>query len=293
MKTRILEDLLTYLALALISIFLLFPIFWMASTSVKPEGSWVTIPPVWFPSNPTLYNYQYVLGSFGSAYFATTSGFSSLAFSLESLKPFFDSLILASVSSVAAVLLGVFAGYTISRHKTGGASMPFFILMFRMFPPITVIVPVLIMYSTLRLIDTYLGMMIAYTGFTLPFAVWFMKGFFDGIPREIDEAAITDGCSLFQAFWKAVLPLAKGGLIVTALFMFILDWSDFQIALLLTGGNIVTIPVSISERTALYGQLYGPMAAMGMIALVPVFIFGMLIQGYLVRGFTFGAFKGK
>jgi multiple sugar transport system permease protein len=92
--------------------------------------------------------------------------------------------------------------------------------------------------------------------------------------------------------FKAVLPLIRGGVAVTALFLFILNWSDFQIALLLTSGSIITIPVSLSERTALYGQLYGPMAAMGMIALLPVLIFGILIQKYLVRGFTLGAFKG-
>ena len=285
----------TYFFLLVFSVLAFFPIFWMAMTSIKPESEWVSVPVVWLPSPPTVYNFIYLLASFGGAFFSTTSGSSaveSLSFNPVALKPFGDSLFLASVSAVLAIILGIFAAYSMSRFKTGGASMPFFVLMFRMFPPVAVIVPIVITYATLHLLDTYYGMIIAYTGFTLPFAVWFIKGFFDAVPREIDEAARVDGCSLFQVLFKSVLPLIKGGVAVTALFLFILNWSDFQIALLLTSGSIVTIPVSLADRTALYGQLYGPMAAMGTIALIPVLIFGIAIQKYLVRGFTLGAFKG-
>jgi multiple sugar transport system permease protein len=283
-----------YACLLVTSLFCLFPIFWTLMTSIKPQSQWVSVPIVWIPSSPTVFNYVYLLSSFGGAYFTTLSSNApvQLGFSPEALKPFADSLFLSTVSAVAAIILGIFAAYSMSRYKTGGASMPFFVLMFRMFPPVAVIVPIVIMYSTFRLVDTYFGLIIAYTGFTLPFAVWFIKGFFDAVPREIDEAARVDGCKSSQVLFKAVLPLIKGGVAVTALFLFILNWSDFQIALLLTSGSIITIPVSLSERTALYGQLYGPMAAMGMIALVPVLIFGILIQKYLVRGFTLGAFKG-
>jgi multiple sugar transport system permease protein len=165
--------------LLVVSLFSLFPIFWTLMTSLKPESQWVSVPIVWIPSSPTFFNYVYLLSAFGGAYFSTLSSgsFVQLGFNPQSLKPFADSLFLSTVSAVAAIILGIFAAYSMSRYKTGGASMPFFVLMFRMFPPVAVIVPIVIMYSTLRLVDTYPGLIIAYTGFTLPFAVWFIMLF--------------------------------------------------------------------------------------------------------------------
>ncbi len=161
-----------------------------------------------------------------------------------------------------------------------------------MFPPIAIIIPVMIMWAALRMVDTWYGLVIIYGVVTFAFVVWLMKSFFDEVPRELDEAAIVDGASYWGAFFKVVLPLAKGGIAATALFVFILNWSDFLVALFLTNRNWVTIPVFLNRLvTAETGTQYGPKAALGVIALIPVLLFGIMIQKYLVRGLTFGAVK--
>ncbi len=170
-------------------------------------------------------------------------------------------------------------------------NLGFSILQLRMFPPIAILVPVVIMWSALRLSDTWYGLTLIYTVVTFPFVVWLMKSFFDEIPREVSEAAVVDGSSQWGVFLKVVLPLTKGGLASTALFVFILNWSDFLIALLITNRDWVTIPVFLQSVSSAASQLYGPQSALGVIALLPPVIFGLVIQRYLVRGLTFGAIK--
>ena len=175
--------------------------------------------------------------------------------------------------------------------KRNPDNLAFSILQLRMFPPVAVLVPVVIMWSALKMADTWYGLTLIYSVVTFPFAVWLMKSFFDEVPRELDEAAIVDGSSYWGAFFKVVFPLVKGGLASTALFIFILNWSDFIIALLLTNRDWVTIPVFLQGVSSAASQLYGPQSALGVIALLPPVIFGLMIQRYLVRGLTFGAIK--
>ncbi len=187
-----------------------------------------------------------------------------------------------------------FIGSGMERVYKGKAvgNLAFSILQLRMFPPIAIMIPVMIMWASLRMVDTAFGLVLIYGIVTFPFVVWLMKSFFDEVPRELDEAAIVDGASTWGAFFKVVLPLTKGGLAATALFVFILNWSDFMIALLLTNRDLTTIPVFLNKLvTADAGQQHGPKAALGVIAAVPVVIFGIMIQRYLVRGLTFGAIK--
>ena len=177
-------------------------------------------------------------------------------------------------------------------YKGAVGNLAFSILQLRMFPPIAIMIPVMIMWSTFRLVDTWYGLVLIYGIVTFPFVVWLMRSFFDEVPRELDEAAIVDGASTWGAFFKVVLPLAKGGLAATALFVFILNWSDFLIALLLTIRDWTTIPVFLNKLvTADAGAQHGPKAALGTIAAIPPVVFGIMIQRYLVRGLTFGAIK--
>lgn len=198
---------------------------------------------------------------------------------------------------VSFTLLGIIAdqliGWALARYYKGPAgSLAFSILQLRMFPPMAILIPVMIMWSTLRLVDTWYGLSIVYGVVTFPFVVWLMKSFFDEVPRELDEAAIVDGSSNWGAFFKVVLPLAKGGLASTALFVFILNWSDFLVALLLTSRNWPTIPVFLNKLVSSeIGAQHGPKAALGLLAVIPPVVFGLLIQRYLVRGLTFGAIK--
>ena len=161
-----------------------------------------------------------------------------------------------------------------------------------MFPPIAIIIPLLFMWVYLGLWDTAPGLIIIYAGVTFPFVVWLMRSFFQEVPREIGEAAIVDGCTHWGAFFKVVLPQAKGGLAATALFVFILNWSDFLIALVMTQDKMKTAPVYLqSLQGGSSGHEYGRQAALAMILILPPAVFGLAIQKYLVRGLTFGAIK--
>jgi len=185
-------------------------------------------------------------------------------------------------------LIARFIWQTFKRNPD---NLAFSILQLRMFPPIAVLVPIVIMWSALKLADTWYGLSLVYAVITFPFVVWLMKSFFDEIPREVSEAAIVDGSSQWAVFFKVVLPLVKGGLASTGLFVFILNWSDFLLALLLTNRDWTTIPVFLQSVSNAASQLYGPQSALGVMALLPPVIFGLMIQRYLVRGLTFGAIK--
>ena len=161
-----------------------------------------------------------------------------------------------------------------------------------MFPPVAIVIPLLFMWVEIGLWNTHLGLIIIYGAVTFTFVVWLMRSFFQEVPREIAEAAIVDGCTQWGAFFKAVLPQVKGGLAATALFVFILNWSDFLIAKVMTQDTGNTAPVYLqSLQGGASGNEYGLQAALAIILILPPAIFGLSIQRYLVRGLTFGAIK--
>ncbi len=275
---------LKYVLIVFVAVMFFFPIYWMGTMAFKPFPEWTAAGGkiYWFPERPTLDNFREI--------FVKRTDFKT-DISSTATGPIINSLIVSTLGTLMAMVLGILAGYGISRYKAGG-QLPFFLLQLRMFPPAAVLIPVMIMWAFLRMVDTWYGLTIIYGVVTLPFSTWLMKTFFDDIPSELDEAAIVDGCSSFGAFLKVVLPLTKGGIASTALFVFILNWSDFLIAFILTDRNWGTIPVYINKlQSATVGQLYGPKAALGLLAAIPPIVFGILIQKYLVRGLTFGAIK--
>lgn len=283
MEQKLYIKIIKYVLVIFLALLFFFPIYWVFTMAFKPYAEWTAAAGTiyWFPNNPTLDNFRSIF----------TKQLDMSAIAQTAIRPIINSLIVSVVGTAIAMIAGVLAAYGISRYKAGG-QLPFFLLQLRMFPPIAIIIPIMIMWAFLRMIDTWYGLVIIYGVVTLPFATWLMKTFFDDIPHELDEAAIVDGCSNVGAFFKVVLPLAKGGIASTALFVFILNWSDFMIALVLSDRKWTTIPVHISKlQSALVGQLYGPKAALGVIAAVPPIVFGILIQKYLVRGMTFGAIK--
>jgi multiple sugar transport system permease protein len=272
-----------YILIIFITLLFFFPIYWTVTMAFKPFAEWTSAAGkiYWIPENLTLENFKQI--------FAEHLDFSPIPQS--AVGPTINSLVVAILGTAFSMIIGVMAAYGISRYQAGG-KLPFFLLQLRMFPPIAVIIPIMIMWAFLRMVDTWYGLVIIYAVVTLPFSTWLMKTFFDDIPHELSEAAIVDGCSDFGAFFKVVLPLAKGGIASTALFVFILNWSDFLIAAILTDREWQTIPVHISKlQSALTGELYGPKAALAVVAAIPPVIFGIMIQKYLVRGLTFGAIK--
>ena len=270
-----------------------FPIFWLVSTSFKPFEEWANWPPIWITDAPTLQNYRIVFFPEAARDFATEqSGSLDYKVSSSAWKAFQDSAIISTIATLLSVCFGTLAAYSIVRFRTGGNNYPFQFLTVRMFPPIAVVVPMVVMFSILRLSDTYFGLILAYTAFTLPFSIWMIRSFIEDIPSELEGVAMIHGLSAFKAFLTVTLPLIKGGVLATALFIFILNWSEFLFALVLTSGGVVTVTVQVASYvSASSGKLYGVQAAMGTVSTLPVILFGYIIQRHLVRGLTFGAVK--
>jgi multiple sugar transport system permease protein len=261
------------------------PVAWMASMAFKPPEEWIPASGIvtFLPRDPTLSNFVYVFA--GKA--------PNMIVSLDRTVwwPLFASILTSAIGTLIAVICGTAAAYAVSREKIGG-NVGLSLLQLRIFPPLAVMIPVMIMWSFLRMIDTWWGLALIYGIVTLPFSFWLMKAYFDELPPEIEEAAVVEGCSAFEAFVKITLPIVSAAVASTALFIFILNWSDYLIALLLTRKDWTTIPVYMNAlATAASGQLYGAKAALGLIAAAPPIILGIAIQRFLVRGLTFGALK--
>lgn len=275
-----------YLVLGVASAAILFPLFWLFMTSIKPQREWLATPPVWISSDPTLDNYLVTFGLGDLALDGVT-----IAAQGPAVPALINSLVIATLATSFAMLFGVLAAWSISRYRIGGNSLPLSLLAPQMFPPIAIALPLLIMYNTLDLLDSRLGLIIAYTGFTLPFTVWMSKSFIDEVPEQLEEAGVMDGLSRVRTLYEITFPVIKGGLGATFLFVFILNWSEFVIALTLTD-SLETVPVYISQLfIATEGSLFGVMGAVGIVSIVPTIIIGYAIQDHLARGFTFGVIR--
>ena len=205
---------------------------------------------------------------------------------------FINSLIVAGLSTVLAVGMGTFTAYGFSRFRIGGQDdLLFFILSTRMLPPIVVAIPMFLMYRTFGMTDTHIGLIILYTAFNLSFAVWLMKGFMDEIPKEYEEAALVDGYTRMQAFFKIVLPEATTGIAATAVFSFIIAWNEYAFALILTNRRAQTAPPFIPSQIGSGVIDWTAIAAGTFLFLLPVAIFTFLLRNHLLRGVTFGAIR--
>ncbi len=205
---------------------------------------------------------------------------------------FENSLIIAITSTVLAVGLGTFTAYGFSRFKMKGEDdMLFFILSTRMLPPVVVAIPMFLMYRAVGLTDTHIGLIIMYVAFNLSFSVWLMKGFMDEIPKEYEEAALVDGYTRLQAFFKIVLPEAATGIAATAVFCFITAWNEYAFALMLTSRNAQTAPPFIPAQVGSGLIDWTTIAAGSVLFLLPVALFTFLLRNHLLRGVTFGAIR--
>jgi multiple sugar transport system permease protein len=264
------------LAIATVVIFgvILFPPVVLFVTSIKTDIDALSFPPKWI-FDPTLKNYVDILNTSPLVDYAL------------------NSLIVASLNTLLCLIVGSMAAYGLARFKFKGAdNLAFWILSIRMMPPVAAIIPIYILMKNLRLLDTPWCLVITYLTFNLPFVVWMMKGFFEEIPREIEESALIDGCSDFSVFFRIALPLVAPGLAATAIMVFIFSWNEFLFALILTGTKAVTLPVGIIGYMKETGINWGYMTAGGILALIPVIVFMVLVQKHLVKGLTLGALKG-
>jgi multiple sugar transport system permease protein len=280
-------------AVAAAMVIAFFPIYWLVQTSFKPQDEWASWPPVWMTEEPTLQNYRIVFAPEAARRFAAEqAGSLDYKVSGSAWHAFADSAVIATLATFFSVVFGTLAAYSIVRYRTGGPNYAFQFLTIRMFPPIAVVVPMVVLFSLLRLTDTIPGMVIAYTAFTLPFSIWMIRSFIEEVPEELEGAAMIHGMSPLRAFLTVTLPLIKGGVLATALFVFILNWSDFLIAKIMTQDDLITAPVYLqSLQGGASGNEYGLQAALACLLIIPPALFGLLIQRYLVRGLTFGAIK--
>jgi multiple sugar transport system permease protein len=203
-----------------------------------------------------------------------------------------NSIITAGVSTVLSVIFGLFAAYAFSRFKISGkGDILFFILSTRMLPPVVVTIPIFLLYRQLGLYDTTFGLIILYTVFNLSFSVWLLQGFIDEIPKEYEEAALVDGYSRLQAFFKIVLPQTITGIAATTVFCLIFAWNEYAFAVMLTAQKARTAPPSIPSVLGTGGIEWAQIAAGALGFLIPVAIVTFALRNYLLRGVTFGAVR--
>ena len=267
----IVERMVRIALLVLAIVFFGLPLFWIVSTSLKPLQHIVAHPVPLLPPDPGLMNY--------------ISAFTTH----RALNSIYDSIIVALVVTVISLVVGSFAAYSISRYRTGGRHFSFWILSNRMLPPIVFVIPFFLLLKFFGLIDTYLGIILPYLTFELPLAVWLLIGFFDKIPKEIDEMAMIDGASFFTIVFRIILPVTFPGIIATTVLLFVFSWNEFLYALLLTRGSIRTLPVLIPQLYGGHDILYGEVAAVALCAVVPAIVLVVFFQRYMVRGLSFGA----
>ena len=260
--------------LVIISVILsIAPIIYLLITSFKDPDIAFQIPPAWV-FTPTLQNYDEVLGS---------TNFD---------KYFLNSIIIAISTTIIALALGTLAAYGFSRFRFRGHFwLRMSALIPQMLPPIAIIVPLYVLFSGMDWIDTRQALIISYLTFTIPLSIWMMIGFFDDVPVELEESAMIDGCSRPGALLRISLPLAVPGMAATAILAFLYCWNEFLYAVILTGRESRTLPVTITSFMTNKAVLWGRIAASGALVLIPVLIFALFAQRYLIRGLARGAIK--
>ena len=281
-------------AIIVVAMFM-FPLFWWGLTSIKP--SWAIFDKdevVFFNFTPTTINYEVTLLGRSRSEAATAKGDTfgvGGASSYDSRGTILSSIVIAVGSTLLTILLGVPAAYALSRIRfRGQQNFLNWVLSQRFMPPIAIIVPIVFMYHYLGLLDSHLGLILIDTLMKIPICVLLMKSFFDDVATEIDEAAMIDGATRLQIFQKIVLPLVRSGVAATAVLCFIFSWTEFLLSLFLTT-SIRTLPVKISTFVTSTGTEWGFIAALGTSAMLPSFIFILLVQRQLVRGLTLGSLK--
>ena len=306
-------DRLAVAAVIIVTLIFLSPIYWIASTAFKPLVLATSVPPtvvfepeitpfvklftkraqLTTPVAPEVYEaapwWEKLIFNGGER--LSRDGMGQIQLSAYPSR-FLNSLIVAITSTVLAVSMGTITAYGFSRFKIKGeGDLLFFILSTRMLPPIVVAIPMFLMYRALGLNDTHVGLILLYTAFNVSFAVWLMKGFIDEIPKEYEEAALVDGYTRIQAFFKIVLPEAATGIAATAVFCFITAWNEYAFALILTNRRAQTAPPFIPSQVGTGLQDWTVIAAGTVLFLLPVAIFTFLLRNHLLRGMSFGAIR--
>lgn len=278
-----LADIVTYVFLITISIITIFPLYWVVSTSFRPAVGQMGTGFAWFPQDPTLDNYKTLIS-------LSKAGFGGAAF-VDYLK---NSAIIALTTTLISIIIGSLAAYSMSRfHNKFITAILILFIVTQLITTIALILPLFRVFRILHFIDKPIALILTYTSFAIPFCTWFLKGFFDSIPIDLDEAALIDGASRLQTLVKVILPVSLPGIVATGVFAFIVSWNEFMFALtFINSASKKTIPVGISELLGEHFVPWGVVTAGGVLAAIPVVIFFVIFQRYIVQGLTSGAVKG-
>ena len=258
-------------------IMILFPLYWLLTSSLKIEAEYLSSPPVVIPSVLTGESYQSVFGKD------------------HMLQIFFNTFVVAAASTAISVIFGSMAAYAVARGSIGSRAKKWFGLWFmvqKMYPAIATAIPVYLVMRTLHLIDTRTALVIMNTSFNLPLVIWLMMGFFEQLPKELEESAMLDGCGFTRRFFLIIFPLTKPGMIAAAILAFVGAWNEFLFACILSINKSKTLPVLIAGFITDRGLEWGPMASTAVITLVPVLILVWALQKHFVQGLAMGAVKG-
>ncbi|MFH1806064.1 MAG: carbohydrate ABC transporter permease [Pseudomonadota bacterium] len=268
----------TFVAMSLICI----PGLWIVLSSFRPNVEILSKPAVWIPENINLDHYR--------AIFSSDPGQGAVPV----WNYFQNSMIIASTSTLIAILIGMAGGYAFARYRFRGKNTLFLgFMLSRTVPGIALSLPLFIVYAKLGIIDTEFGMILIYVALNLPFTIWLIDGFFRQVPEELGQAAQIDGCTPWQAFWHVEFPLAKSGVASAAIFAFLTSWNEFALASQLTRSTgSKTLPVGLLDFTSEFTINWGGMCALAVIMIVPALLLTFVVQKHLVAGLTFGGVKG-
>jgi multiple sugar transport system permease protein len=276
---RRLTKIITYIIIIIALVIFSFPLIWIILTGFKYRVEAFQMPPAWI-FTPTLENFRDVFQG-------------EVARGVPFSQVYLNSIVIATSSTFFSLVLASLAAYSFARFNFAGKNyLAIFVIGTRMLPPIALVIPIYIMFANVKLIDNQLSLILAYTALNLPFATWMLRGFFLQIPRELEESAMIDGCTLLGALWRVILPLAAPGLVATAIFSFILAWNDFQFALVLATSESITLPVAASRFRTDEGPLWGQIGAAAGLVLLPLIVMTFALQRHIVRGLTAGSVKG-
>ncbi len=283
-KRGVIGTIALYTVLIFWAFIVLFPFYWMFTTSFKRPLDVNRIPRYipFVDFQPITDHWQFLL----------------VTQQEQTVRQFRNSVIAASFSSMVVVVLGSMAGYGLSRFKYywgrlgwRNDNIAFWIISQRFLPPAVLVIPFLMIYGFLRLVDTHFGLILAYTAFNIPFAVWIMRDFFDSLPIDLEESARVDGATRTQAFLRIVIPLSTPGFVTVALFSFVFAWNEYLFALMLTNFNAITMPVYIAGQQSTRGTEWWYISALALISVAPVMLIGLFFQRYITRGLTTGALR--
>jgi multiple sugar transport system permease protein len=280
---RVLRPVVIYvMALAVMALFLA-PIAWLFISSITPLTQLLTVPLKWIPERPTFEYYRDIITAAPNA--ETTASNFKVAIG--------NSLLVGGSVTTVCLVLGSLAAYAFARLDMPFGDRLIFLLLFtQMIPGIAIIVPLYMVASRLGMLDRRITLVIIYCSFGLPFVIWMMRGYFQTIPRELEDAAMIDGCSRVGALFRVVMPLSRPGLFATGIFSFLTAWNEFMLALVMTQSLASkTMPVALAEFIGRFRVDYGLMCTVGVIACLPPILIALVFQRHLIEGLTAGAVK--